>query len=695
MVNTLSSSKGLVSFVPNSELDRIADEKATANRPVPQTLTRLAQFAWSTWEKNKRGKQMIEQKIMAGKRRIKGEYEPAKLTAIQQMKMPVFFMRLSMQKCRDLEGQLNALMQNMEHFCEVEPTPLPDIPPDVLDAIQQQVFEQEFNKLVEEISLTGVVPSEDQVSAVFQQNHDEMVERVTKAANDVVIERANNMQTKMEDQLEEGGFHDALRAVQKDIGEYPAVIVKGPIFRREKVLSYKSDPTTGTWTPQVENKVMFKFYRVNPMDWFPQADAKEFGKGNNIEIERFERDELADMLGMPGYKDEAIRKVLTDYPLGYAISQDIDQQRLILDNQTATVTPGEAQNYHCLNLWGMVPGDMLIEWGIDRKTIPDPIKSYGVNAKVIGHHVIKAVINPDPLNRQPYQGTAFRKSNDSTWGECVPDVMEDIEDGANAALRPLLKNMAMAATPITEVDVFRLDAASGENGDIWAGKVFRVFDKDGSGTPAVRVYEIPMYAESLMNIYEKFKREADDMVIPAFGHGNEQVGGAGNTASGLSMLRTDAARNVQLCFENIYNDIIIPITQKLFAYNMIYLDDPTIKGDAKIKVRSIQSIMAKEQLGIRRTQLLPITNNPVDNAIMGTAGRAYQLSEAFKAVEMDVDKAIPQMEEFEKQADMSQPQGPVGPQMMSPAQTGKPQLLDNAGNPVSGQGTAAFKETGV
>ncbi len=646
--------------------------------------------------------------------RLSGQYDPEKLANIVKMKMPVFFLRLSMTKCRDLEGQLNAIAQNFDDYAEIEPTPIPDIPPGILETLRQQIQEDFARKVIQdvmaqgqaEMQQTGVpltedeiatkyMPSPEELTHQYSQHEDEQVEMLKKEAQKVASERASNMQKKMNDQLIEAGFEDVMRAIRKDIGEYPGCIVKGPIFRREKVLSYVSDEVTGTWTPKVENKLVFKLSRINPQDWYPQADVKRFGEGNNIEIERMSRGELARLIGTPGYKDDKIKQVLTDYPQGYMINQDIDQQRLILDNKTQSVSPGESRDYQILNLWGEVAGDILLDYGMDSKDVPDPIQSYAINAKVIGSHVIKAVLNPDPLGRQPYQGTAFRKNNDSPWGESVPEINAELEDAANAALRPLLKNMSMAAVPITEVNVRKLDTESGETGDLWAGKVFRIYDVDQNGQPAVRVYNVDMNAPQLMAIFEKFKREMDDMIIPAFGHGNEQVGGAGNTASGLSMLRTDSARNVQLCFENIYNDIIVPVIEKLFTYNMMYVDDPNIKGDLRIKAKSIATIMAKEQLSMRRAELLPVTNNPVDMGIMGRSGRQEQLAQAFKAVEMDVDKLLPNKEAIEQEGRAAEMN--TGQQMLPPGQgdTNPPsasQQLDAAGRPVAGQDTALFQE---
>lgn len=686
-----TSPRGLVSFIPSDELIKQRDDAILADRPAAEPLTHLAQHVHAVFQRNKRGKQHIEQKALAHMRRLNGEYDPDKLAAIKLAKMPVFFMRLSAQKCYDAEVQLVNRLAQLDRFAEIEATPLPDIPEQIMQVIRQTVLEKAIRELTTQIQQTGVVPTPDQIVPMIQQRMQDTEDEVKRAAEEEAAKRATAMQTKIEDQLTEADYRGVLKEICKDIGPNKAVVVKGPIFRREKTLVFDTDQITGDWKVGVREVIKPTFQRVNPGNWFPQVDASKFGVGDNVEIESISRETLADMRGTPGYKDDVIEKVLNDYPSGWRVTEWNDYDRFSLEKQTDTATPLESTAYDCMNYWGSVPGKILLDWGMMPQDIPDPIKSYQVNCKAIGPHVIKAVLNPDPLGRQPYQGTAFRKSNDSVWGQCVVDLMEDIEDGSNAALRPLLKNMAMAATPLTEVDVRKLDTASGETGEIWSGKVIRVYDVDQNGQPAVHVYNIPMNAEPLMAIYEKFKREADDFVTPAIWNVDA---GMAKTAAGQSMQRSDAAQNIALCWDNIYTDIIVPCVQKMHTFNMMFLDDPSIKGDSQVKVRNISQLMAKEQLSIRRREILNETNNPNDLAIMEKSGRAYLLSETFKAAEIDVKKAIPHYEQIEGETDIMAMNPAMSGPRMSPSQAGQVQQsaqLDAAGNPVSGQDTATFQ----
>ena len=66
-----------------------------------------------------------------------------------------------------------------------------------------------------------------------------------------------------------------------------------------------------------------------------------------------------------------------------------------------------------------------------------------------------------------------------------------------------------------------------------------------------------MIADKLMVIYEKFSGIADEHSgVPAYAHGGQDVKGAGDTASGLSMLMTSAARGIKGVIKTIDRSMI-------------------------------------------------------------------------------------------------------------------------------------------
>jgi hypothetical protein len=218
----------------------------------------------------------------------------------------------------------------------------------------------------------------------------------------------------------------------------------------------------------------------------------------------------------------------------------------------------------------------------------------------------------------------------------------------------------------------------------------------------MKVYNIPLNADNLIQVYAHFSKMADEHSgIPGFAHGDSNVAGAGQTASGLSMLMTGASRGIKSVVRNIDNNIIARSIEKLYFFNMDYLSKENTVFDMKVVARGSSSLIAKEQQAVRLTEFLQTTNNPIDLQIMGLEGRRNLLIQSAKASEIETDRVIPERPEPIPQpppmppADGAQqstaPGGPPIPGASPPA----PQTLDAAGNAAQGQDNRLFPQDSV
>ncbi len=169
------------------------------------------------------------------------------------------------------------------------------------------------------------------------------------------------------------------------------------------------------------------------------------------------------------------------------------------------------------------------------------------------------------------------------WGKGIPEIIEDLQNVCNAAARALVNNMGISSGPQVEVNLERIPP----NEDItqmYPWKIWQVMnDPVGSSAPAVRFTQPEDNAQTLMGVYEKFSRLADDHSgVPAYLYGDLNVQGAGRTSSGLSMLMGAAGKGIRQVVMHIDNDVIKPIVQRQFVYNMRYDEDESIKGDVEV-----------------------------------------------------------------------------------------------------------------
>jgi hypothetical protein len=211
--------------------------------------------------------------------------------------------------------------------------------------------------------------------------------------------------------------------------------------------------------------------------------------------------------------------------------------------------------------------------------------------------------------------------------------MNDIQEFCNATARALVNNMAMASGPMMEVNYERLSPLEDEM-EIYPWKVWQTRGAEVGMGDTVKFFQPESNASELMLVYDKFEIKADDATsIPRYSHGNEKVGGAGTTASGLSMLMNSAAKGIKAAIQNFDFGITRPAIEMMYYYNMMTSSDMSIKGDSKVVARGANALLLKDMAQARRNEFLGLTNNPVDLGIIGEEGRATIL----RAVADDFD----------------------------------------------------------
>jgi hypothetical protein len=182
-----------------------------------------------------------------------------------------------------------------------------------------------------------------------------------------------------------------------------------------------------------------------------------------------------------------------------------------------------------------------------------------------------------------------------------------------------------------------------------------------------------------MSIYEKFSTLADEYSgIPRYMTGdNNAIGGAGRTASGMSMLMNNAGKSIKQVLSNIDRCVIEPLIERLWFYNMKYSEDIELKGDVKVVARGAISLVHKETTAQRRNELLQIVlTNPLAQQIMGVEGAAHLLREQVAMLDGNADKIIAAPEVIK--AGIAMLQG-IRPQTQGPAQ-------GQGAQPVTGSG---------
>ena len=629
-----------------AELDRKAEAERTAQ--AQPEIDGLARFIQEEYEKNEQARKDsgVEDQMMANLRQRDGKYPPEKLSAIKENGGSDVFVKLTNVKCRAAESWISDVLSNgMEKPWTLAPTPLPDLPVNV----EQSIIQLTMQEWLRTIPQNEMSPEE---TFKFASGLREKVESAIESESKL---RAKRMETTIEDQMVEGGWADAFDDFVTDLVTLKVGYIKGPIVRRERKLVWKKG-TFGKTVPVITlvNKLCFE--HPSAFDCYPSDDAMNPQEGNFIEKVRFQRRSLIDMKGLPGWDEDAIDLILTEYGQGGLREwTTIDQERAELEARSGTVSGDNRNKIAGKEFWGSVQGKELIERGMTRT--PDgkpiePLDEYEVNAIKIGNYIAYCDFNPDPMGERPYNKTGYDKITGSYYYKGVPELMDDLQQICNASVRSMVNNMAVAGG-MQEVieDVNRIPP--GEN--ITSAKPFQIrqfINPKNSTLPAVSYFQPESNATEFMGIYEKFAQMSDDYTgIPAYTYGNDKVAGAGRTMGGLTILMNSATRGIKKVIARIDKDVMSPTIKRIYNWNMLYNPDDTIKGDAQILPIGVLGLIVKEQAAGATTEFLATTANPIDQAIMGLAGRAAVLRENAKRLTIPVDDVVPSKEVMKARED--------------------------------------------
>jgi hypothetical protein len=642
--------------VNNDDLKRQEDaeiDRAMQDRQNEPYILGLSGYLRECWDVAQLAKRPIEYKMLRALRQRNGEYEADKLRDIKNQGGSEIYMMITEVKCRAAESWLrDILLDSGMPPWDIVPTPMPDLSPRQTKEIQDAYA----NKVLAVLQGTGQAPDAETMAEIKEMVSQDYRFKILQDAHN----RSDKMKVKINDQFAQGGWEQAFNDFITDLVTYPSAFVKGPVVRRQRALGWTTDETGRTVVEPIE-RLAPEFERVDPFRIYPEPGITRIDEGYLFQHHPLSRMELSDLIGVPGYDDDAIRKIL-DIGNGQSwISEDVELIKQEEERKFYSyMRPTEV--FDALEFWGKISGKMLIEWGMSEEDVPDEAREYDANVWLVGSYVIKAVLNYDPLGQKPYAKTSFIKCPGAFWGKGIPEIIEDVQSVCNAAARALVNNMGISSGPQVEVNLDRIPP----NEDItqmYPWKIWQTLnDPVGSSAPAVRFNQPEDNANTLISVYERFARLADEHSgIPSYLYGDLDTQGAGRTASG-----------------------------RQFVYNMRYDEDESIKGDAEIVARGAVNLAVKETTNLRRIEFLNATANPFDIEIVGKDGRAAILREIAKGLQMPVDDIVPSREKAAYQANLTASMPP-----MQQAPAGTPSQPDGA--PKGGQeaNTVARRAPGV
>lgn len=625
----------LIPVARSSDIEAAAQRASEErqNSPVIRGLASHVRHRWEVMRDHKR--KDIEPRMTKCLRARSMEYEPSKIAEIRHQGGSEIFMGIVSTKCRTATAWLRdtLLGSGADKPWSITSTPKPDVPPDIIERLQAIM---EMN--LQQYYAAGNQPLSPMELKQLASGMKDTAMRQLKHEAEIRVAR---MEEKMEDQLAEGGWVKALYEFTNDVATFPFAVLKGPVPRKRKVMQWVEGGLLPieTLRDEWERVDPYKFY------WAPWGD--DIDNMPVIELHHMTREDVEGMLGVDGYDEDAVRGVLKDFGQSSFSWLETDSSE-IEEVSGKDFDDASADVIAALQLWDSIPGEMLIDWGMDEAEVPDPQLSYPCEVWMVNNTIIKAVLNYDPLGRKPYYVTSFEKVPGRVDGNGVADLCMDAQNMCNAAARALANNMGISSGPQVGVNVSRLP--SGEDiTQMYPWKIWQFKQSEyGDQSPPLTFFQPNSNAQELLAVFDRFMAMADEISgIPRYMTGSH-VPGAGRTSSGLAMLISNAGKSIKQVIGNIDNDVITPMLERQYQRNLRYAEDPDLIGDVHVVARGAMSLVVKEAEAVRKTEFLRLVlESPVAQQIVGLPGTAELLRDMASNLNTNVDRLVPTREEVE------------------------------------------------
>ena len=683
---------GLVRTVSNAEMDaaeqRQREAQVAAQRGDLTQYAGLAGYIRTQWDmmvRHRNTQSGWSDRLIAALQAFNGQYSASKLAEIRKFGGSEVYARLIAAKCRGASSLLRDVYLGAERPWGLTPPSDPPLETKVIQKIEQLVGLEVQSAGMGAPPVVDPMTGQQAVPAmppqppdpdIIRQRITQLIESARDAAKVKAKDQATISEEKIDEILVQGNFYTAFAEFLVTLPIFPFACIKGPTVRMVMDVKWVGQQAVRIKRPKLwwEN--------ISPFDIWWSPGVSNIEDAQLIHRLRVTRTDLNDLIGLPGYNTDNIRAVLELYG-----TQGLTENWDATDSTRAALESRENPVYNMSNMLttlefhGNVQGKMLLEYGFTPEQVPDPLRDYAIQAWLIGQYLIKVQFSPSPRNRHPVYITSFEKTPGSPLGNGITDIISDLQEVCNAALRSCVNNMSISSGPQVVINEDRL-AGQESSDELYPWKRWRTTNPAvaGSTEPAVSFFQPQSNSQELFGVFNAFYGLADDVsAIPKYLSGNSPGGGAGRTASGLAMLMGNASKILQTVCSNIDRDVMTPLLRSLLDLVLLTDTSGLLTGEEEVEPKGVMVAMQRETLRQRQMEFLQLTGNPIDLQIIGPKGRANILRAVSQGIGLDGEDIVPSDDELEQQQKQAQAQA---------AAAGAPGHAQGPPQPAAGQRTA-------
>lgn len=416
------------------------------------------------------------------------------------------------------------------------------------------------------------------------------------------------MEITMKTQLEKSKYGFESRTAIEDRVILGTAIMKGPVNTSKTKLTYARTEDPNVWSPAFTSNSEPSYVRVDPWYFFPDDSTNDpCAIEDAIELHPLSKTELAKYAKHSGFLKDEIVELLKESPKDYT-SSALEEASSLMET-----SPEYMKNkYMVLEYHGPVTSEQLDALGIVPSYESIDGKTYYGEVWVCQGRVVRVELANIEDFELPYQMCPYKKDPVSPFGIGLPLLVRDAQRVVTQSWHMVLDNSAISSGPQVVMQKDLIEPVDGE-WEMRPRKAWFLTDLSANVNQAFQFFIPPNVSADLMQVLNAAKQFAEEESgIPLMTAGLQ--GGTSvttDTATGMGIIQQASTTLLDLLNEMWDDQITTKVIKRLYAWNMQYNQDPSIKGNYEIDVKS-SSDYRNKQLYVRDLEKLSLeaSQNP-------------------------------------------------------------------------------------
>ena len=407
----------------------------------------------------------------------------------------------------------------------------------------------------------------------------------------IEAERARRMEKEIEKQLEHCSYGKKIRRAIEDRVILGVGIVKGPVNTGALYNTYQPLPQDpDTWVASISDIKYPAIEHVNPWFFYPDDTVNEFSKcGDTIEAHPKSAFDLKKLANHPGFDSDQVHEAIKIKAVDYMTSSCSEYASITASNPYLFEDKYLVLEYH-----GPITADQLGALGIEPSYDAIDNEYYGEVWTCNGKVIRIELENIEASFKMPYAASVWVKDPSYWAGYGAPQLMKDAQRVAKETWRMILDNASVSSGPQVAMHKHFVEPAD----NVWEiapRKVWNLTDSGVDVEKAIQFFNVPNVVDKLMPVLDAARKFAEEESSTPMLSAGMQGGNSMDSATGALLLERNSTTILDFLSEDWDDNVTEPVIRGFWAWNMQYNEDPTIKGNYTIDVRTSTEYKNKQQ----------------------------------------------------------------------------------------------------